>query len=166
MLQLRCLEEADLPAVLRIQEACYHAIAPESRASLHAKVLASPATCLVAQTAAGVVGYLIAAPIRFPDLPALDAATFRLADDADTLYIHDLAVAQAGRGTGAGRALVRGAVEAAKGRGLQRACLVAIQGSLPYWEQFGFEAVAAPSGAVAAKLDSYGPSARLMRSSF
>ena len=165
MIQLKALAAAHMPDVLRIQDGCYVEIEPESRESLQAKILASPGTCLVAESAAGVVGYVIAIPVRYPDLPALNAPTFQPATAADTLYIHDLAVADAGRGTGAGRALVRSAIDAAKGRGLASACLVAIQGSMPYWEQFGFEKVAAPPDRVAAKLASYGPAAQLMRAS-
>src|SRR5690606_39267636 len=95
--------------------------------------------------------------------PALDAPAFAVAPDADTLYIHDLAVTDAGRGTGAGRALVQSAMQAASGRGLRNACLVAIQGSVRYWERFGFEAVGAPAARIAAKLASYGRAAQLMR---
>ncbi|HET8744457.1 MAG TPA: GNAT family N-acetyltransferase [Ramlibacter sp.] len=149
--------------VLRIQAQCYSEIVPESRASLRAKVHASPGTCFVAEAAAGVVGYLIAVPVLYPELPALNAPSFEAARDTDTLYIHDLAVADAGRGTGAGQALVRAAMAAAKARGLEKACLVAIQGSVRYWEQFGFEPVAAPPDHAAAKLASYGAAARLMQ---
>lgn len=149
--------------VLRIQAQCYREIVPESRASLHAKVLASPTTCFVAETAAGAVGYLISVPVLYPDLPPLDAPTFVPAPGADTLYLHDLAVADAGRGTGAGRALVSAGLDAGRARGLQNACLVAIQDSSPYWEQFGFERTAAANERVAAKLASYGAAAQLMR---
>ena len=164
MVRIRCIEEADLDAVLRIQDQCYVEITPESLVSLRAKILASPGTCFVAETAAaGVFGYLIAVPVRYPELPALDARTFEPSMGADTLYIHDLAVAQAGRGTGAARSLVNCGMNAARSQGLRAACLVAIQGSVRYWEQFGFEMVAAPSTGVARKLASYGAAAQLMR---
>jgi len=149
--------------VLRIQDQCYLEITPESGASLRAKVLASPNTCFAAEAAAGVVGYLIAVPILYPDLPALNSPSFEIARDADTLYIHDLAVADCGRGTGAGRTLVRSAMIAAGARGLRNACLVAIQDSVRYWAQFGFTPVAPPSDRVAVKLASYGVAAQLMR---
>jgi ribosomal protein S18 acetylase RimI-like enzyme len=61
-----------------------------------------------------------------------------LAAGVDTLYIHDLAVDKDGRGKGVAQALVRASIDAAKGRGLSRACLVAIQNSQSFWEQFGF----------------------------
>lgn len=163
MIHVRTLDEAHLSDVLRIQALCYREIEPESRESLRAKVVASPGTCFLAETDAGVVAYLITVPVRFPHLPALDAPTFELAADADTLYIHDLAVAETGRGTGAGQALVRASIETARARGIRSACLVAIQGSAGYWQQFGFAAVVPPTGKAVAKLASYGPSAQLMR---
>lgn len=163
MIQLRRLEQADLANVLRIQDACYSEIVPETGQSLAAKILASPSTCFLAETAAGVIGYLVAVPVLYPDLPALNDAMFRLASDSDTLYIHDLAVTDAGRGTGAGRALVRAALDAATAQGLGSACLVAIQGSQRFWAQHGFETVASPPDRVAAKLASYGAAAQLMR---
>ena len=152
--------------VLRIQEDCYVEIEPESRGSLEAKIVASPGTCLLAENADGVVGYLIAVPVRYPDLPALNAPSFHLETDVDTLYIHDLAVAATGRGTGAGRALVLSVLDAARSRGLASACLVAIQDSVPYWEQFGFQVNGKPPGRVAAKLASYGADAQLMQAAF
>lgn len=163
MVQLRGLQDADLAEVLRIQDACYVEIVPESRASLRAKILASPATCFAAETASGVVGYLITVPVRYPELPALDAPACEVALDADTLYLHDLAVAEAGRGTGAASALVDSALQAGRARGLKHACLVAIQDSSRYWQRFGFAPVAPPDGRVAGKLASYGAGARLMR---
>lgn len=163
--RIRLLRPADLPEVLRIQAQCYTAIEPESAQSLRAKIEASPATCLLAQAGTGAVGYLIAVPVRAPYLPALDAPRFELAADADTLYLHDLAVAPEGRGTGAGKALVRSARAAGCASGLRKACLIAIQGSVPYWQEFGFEPVTAPEAGLAAKLASYGAGAQLMAAS-
>ncbi len=148
--------------VLRIQDQCYTDIVPESLASLRAKAVASPATCFVAEAGARVVGYVISAPIRFPQLPALNAGTFTLTSDADTLYLHDLAVGAAGRGTGAGRRLVHEVIEAGKRERLRNACLVAIQGSAPYWQQFGFAPALPAEPQLAAKLASYGVGAALM----
>lgn len=152
-----------MPVVLRIQDACYSAIVPESAESLRAKILASPGTCFAAETAAAMVGYLVTVPIAYPDLPALDAPTFEVPPAADTLYLHDLAVTDGGRGVGAGRTLVLSALDAGRARGLASACLVAIQDSVRYWERFGFVAVAPPSDRIAAKLASYGTTAQLMR---
>ena len=149
--------------VLRIQDYCYTEIEPESLKSLQAKILASPDTCLIAESSEGAVGYLIAVPIVYPHLPTLNAPTFELSADADTLYIHDLAVDGAGRGKGVAQALVRASIDAAKRSGLSRACLVAIQNSQSFWGQFGFEIVAPPGSEISPKLASYGADAQLMR---
>lgn len=161
-LRIRPLRAADLPEVLRIQAQCYTAIEPESARSLRAKIEASPGTCFLAQAGTGAVGYLIAVPVRHPHLPALDAPDFELAADADTLYLHDLAVAAEGRGTGAGKALVHSARAAGFANGLRKACLIAIQDSVPYWKRFDFEAVPPRDAGLAAKVAGYGAGAQLM----
>ena len=163
MVQLKSLKITDMADVLRIQDYCYTEIEPESFDSLQAKILASPSTCLIAESSEGAVGYLISVPITYPNLPALNSPTFELAAGADTLYIHDLAVDRAGRGKGAAQSLVRASIDAAKRSGLSRACLVAIQNSQSFWEQFGFETVAEPADELIPKLTSYGADAKLMR---
>jgi ribosomal protein S18 acetylase RimI-like enzyme len=165
MIQLSLLKSDHMADVLRIQDYCYTEIEPESFESLQAKILASPNTCLIAESSEGGTGYLIAVPIVYPSLPARNAPTFELSVDADTLYIHDLAVDSAGRGKGVAQALVRASMNTAKRSGLSRACLVAIQNSQRFWEQFGFETVAEPADDLRAKLASYGAGAQLMRAS-
>ena len=163
MIQLKPLKSDYMADVLRIQDYCYTEIEPESSESLRAKILASPNTCLIAESSEGAVGYLIALPIVYPHLPTLNAPTFELQADADTLYIHDLAIDSTGRGKGVAQALVRASIDAAKRSGLSCACLVAIQNSRKFWEQFGFETVAEPSDGLIPKLASYGAGAKLMR---
>ena len=163
MIQLSLLRREHMADVLRIQDYCYTEIEPESLESLQAKILASPSTCLIAESSESAVGYLIAVPIIYPHLPTLNAPTFELPADADTLYIHDLAIHGAGRGKGVAQALVRASIDAAKRSGLSRACLVAIQNSQSFWEQFEFEVVAEPADEFTAKLASYGADAQLMR---
>lgn len=163
MIQLKLLKNDHMDDVLRIQDYCYSEIEPESFESLQAKILASPSTCLIAESSEGPVGYLIAVPIVYPHLPALNAPTFELSADPDTLYIHDLAVDGTGRGKGIAQALVRASINAAKHRGLSRACLVAIQNSQKFWEQFRFETVVEPANELMPKLASYGAGAQLMQ---
>ena len=165
MIQLNLLKSDHMADVLRIQDHCYTEIEPESLESLQAKILASPETCLIVESSEGAVGYLIAVPIIYPHLPTLNAPTFELSADADTLYIHDLAIDSAERGKGVAQALVRASIDAAKSRGLSLACLVAIQNSQKFWKQFGFETVAEPADELKPKLASYGAVAQLMRTS-
>ena len=166
MIQLKFLKTADMADVLRIQDYCYTEIEPESFDSLQAKILASPSTCLIAESGEGALGYLIAVPIIYPNLPALNSPTFELAAGVNTLYIHDLAVERAARGKGVAQALVHASIDAAKRSGLSRASLVAIQHSQSFWEQFGFETVAEPADGLIPKLASYGADAKLMRNRF
>ena len=90
MIRLTSLTKDHMADVLRIQKDCYTDIEPESAESLLAKIVASPATCLIAESSEGVIGYLIAVPIIYPHLPALNSPTFTLSAGADTLYIHNL----------------------------------------------------------------------------
>jgi ribosomal protein S18 acetylase RimI-like enzyme len=162
MIQLSLLKREHMADVLRIQDNCYTEIEPESLESLQAKILASPSTCLIAESSEGAVGYLIAVPIVYPHLPTLNAPTFELPVDADTLHIHDLAIDSAGRGKGIAQALVRASINAAKRSGLSSTCLVAIQNSQSFWEQFEFKTVAEAPDGVIHKLRSYGAEAQLM----
>ena len=163
MIQLTQLRSEHMADVLRIQDDCYTEIEPESLESLQAKILASPETCLLAETSEGKLGYLIAVPVVYPHLPALNAPTFEVSASADTIYIHDLAVASAGRGRGIAKALLSASINAAKRSGLSRACLVAIQNSQKFWQQFGFETVPEPTDELMLKLESYGADAQLMQ---
>lgn len=155
-LLVRRLAQADWPGVLRIQALAYTAIAPESAGSMQAKWQAAPRTCLVACAGPELLGYLIAVPVAFPHLPPLDAPAFELPPHPDALYLHDLALDPACRGSGAAAALVQGVLAQAEGGPWSRACLMAIQDSAPWWARFGFRPVEPPPAAVAAKLASYG----------
>jgi len=48
VIDVRMMTEADIPAVLEIQDVCYTEVTPESDASLHAKLSASQSTCFIA----------------------------------------------------------------------------------------------------------------------
>ena len=162
-LTLAPLHAGDLPAVMRIQAQCYTAIVPESLASMSAKQQHAPHTCHAAWRRGALVGYLLSLPVRGLALPALDSRACTIDPAADALYLHDLALAPAARGSGAGQALVARALAVGAQRGLRRALLVAIQGSAPYWARQGFEPLAPPTPDVRAKLASYGADARLMQ---
>lgn len=162
-LQLAPLTDAHAPEVARIQQECYGTAHVETLASLAAKWRAAPGTCRVALRAGAAVAYLIAVPVRFPALPAWNAPGFDLAPDADMLYLHDLAVSAAARGSGAGGTLVRAVLDAGLRAGHAQACLVAVQDSAAYWQGFGFRSVPAQDPALARKLATFGPQARLMQ---
>jgi predicted N-acetyltransferase YhbS len=159
---IRPMRDDDMARMLRIQDECYSEIVPESAAALRAKFHASTASCFVACIAGEVVAYLIAVPVEYPFIAALHGTEVGVPGRPDCLYLHDLAVSEAGRGTRAGQALVRAALGFAGRAGWRRACLVAIQGSDSYWARFGFQPVDPLPAGIAAKLAGYGQGARLM----
>ena len=160
---VEALRAQDMPAVMRIQAQGYTAIVPESLASMSAKLQAAPRTCHAAWRQGELVGYLLALPVRGLALPALDSPGCAIDPAADALYLHDLALAPAARGSGAGQALVERTLAVGAQLGLQRALLVAIQGSAPYWQRQGFDLLDPSSPALRAKLASYGADAQLMQ---
>lgn len=157
------LRAADMPAVMRIQAQCYSAIVPESLQSMSAKQQAAPHTCHGAWRGDALVGYLLCLPVRGLTLPALDSPSCSIDLAADALYLHDLALSPAARGSGAGHALVQRALAVGAQLGLRRALLVAIQASAPYWQRQGFAALAPATADARAKLASYGADAQLMQ---
>ncbi|SFM76135.1 Predicted N-acetyltransferase YhbS [Marinobacter zhejiangensis] len=158
---IRAMRRSDLSNVLDIQSKCYTELEPESEASFDTKLRLSPTTCFVACDEGTVVGYLIAIPWVFANPPALDAVDIDAPLAADCLYLHDLAVAPEARNSGAGRALVDQFFPLLKALQLERACLVAVQSSAPYWRRHGFQTVS-ETPSLAAKLASYGSGAQYM----
>ena len=153
-----------MDAVMAVQALCYHAIVPESRAAMEAKRVAGlglPRVALAADSRA-LDAYLIAMPIRWPQLPALDSepAPER---DADTLYVHDMALHPRARGAGLAARLMDSVLQAARQQGLRQAALIAIQGSEGFWQAQGFACVPPDTASLSAKLRSYGDDALLMR---
>lgn len=151
----------DLPRVLEIQSECYTEVAPESEQSIRAKVTASPSSCYVAVLGSLVIGYLISVPGKFGSPPALDSKVYDVPLEADSLYLHDLAVTVSARSTGAGRALVEQFLSSLNAHNFNRASLIAVQNSVPYWQRFGFVPVA-ETRELQAKLLGYGDNARYM----
>ncbi len=159
---IRPMQEADLAAVLAIQARCYAGDIPESAQAFLSKLQASPATCFVATRGQQLAGYLLALPVTPPDLPALDARHYRVPEQPDCLYLHDLAVDPAARSQGTGQRLIGQFWTTARQLALPRTLLIAIQGSAPFWARHGFCPEPATSAALYQKLASYGAGAQLM----
>ncbi len=118
-----------------------------------------PQGCLVLPLADGsLAAYAIAYPVKRFSPPPLDTVLGRLADDADALYIHDVAVAPEWRG----RKLADAAIERLLGlaEAFDAAVLVSVYGTPPFWKRFGFGPV--EDAALQSKLASYGDDAVFM----
>ena len=150
---IRPMTEQDLTAMLAVQAACYPPEMQEPGPVVLARLRAAPGTTLVACDAQGICAYVFAYRSRLGAVTPL-GARFEPAQDADTLYIHDLAVAPRALGRGLARRLVAGLFECAPGLGLPNAALVAVQDARRFWEGQGF-AACAPGQESAQALASY-----------
>ncbi len=150
---------ADLGAVSAIA-AAVHPGFPERLVVFAERLALSPGGCLIAEADGRAAGYAIAHPWRHRAPPPLDSLLGALPTDADTFYIHDIALMPVLRGTGAGSAIAAILLDRARAVGLPRASLVAVNGSAPFWQRQGFLPV--EDAALSAKLASYGTDAAYM----
>ena len=154
---IRPLTAADAASVARIQAVCYGPALLEDEA-LYARRLASPAHCSlgVPDADGALVAYLAAYwSVRGAVTPL--HRDFKMREDADTLYLHDMAVLPTHAGRGLAHALLDAIWYVAHARRVYRAALVSVQGTEKFWRRQGFKP--APSSA---DLDSYGPGALYM----
>jgi GNAT superfamily N-acetyltransferase len=157
------MTETDIAAVMAIQASCYVSAMVEPEAVIRARLQACAGHAWVAGGAEGIAAYLMAYPSRVGRVTPLGGA-FSVAEQADCLYLHDLAVAPASAGAGLGKSLVEAAEAAARRAGLARMALVSVQDSLRYWQRQGFQAWAALDAEQRARLDGYaGPACYMVR---
>jgi predicted N-acetyltransferase YhbS len=86
--------------------------------------------------------------MEFPLLRPLHAG-FAPARDADTLYVHDLAVHPRAHGQGLGRRLAQTLFDGARRQGLRHGALVAVLDAGTFWERLGFAGAAPGQGSEA-----------------
>jgi GNAT superfamily N-acetyltransferase len=150
----------DLPAALAIQAEVYPAFLCEDEDAFASRLSLAASYCLAATRGGELVAYLLAHGWPHQAPPPVGAILAPRAA-SEVLYIHDLAVSSAGRGSGIGRRLVARAFELAASDGLASAELIAVEGAAGYWRTLGF-AEAPVSAGLAAKVAGYGPEARWM----
>ncbi len=140
-MEIRILSQPDLPGISRIQGECYSQDILESLDSFSAKLCAAPEFCFMAVHGEQAVGYAVALPRIFGDIPDLNSVEHSVSSNADSLCIHDLAVSPSARRVGIASQLLKAVLDAARERGYKRIFLVAIQGASSYWQRHGFEAL-------------------------
>jgi len=116
--------------------------------------------CYLLEVSEKPAGYVLSHPWRRGDLPALDQMLGAIPVDADTYYIHDLALLPLTRGLGAARQIVTALTKHAQVMGYPTMSLVAVNGSVPFWEKQGFVVEERPE--LAGKLAAYEEAARYM----
>lgn len=169
---------ADLPAVLAVQAQCYGDALLEGADALASRLALSPTTCWVAalphsidstkstdsteSTDSKLAAYLFTHAWPTASLPPWNGLLARAwtDDDALTWFVHDMAVAPVGRGTGLAAQLYATARGAAINIGLTTSRLIAVQSAGAYWRRLGYAPMDA--GMYADKLATYGDDAVLM----
>lgn len=155
----RSMTEDDLDGVVAVARLAFpdHF---EDRACFAERLGLNPSGCFVLADTAGVTGYLVAYPWRLDSAPALNALIRGVPAEADTLYLHDLALHPQARGGGWTRPIVERLADQARAEGWPSIALVAVNDAAPFWERLGFRV--RESEALGTKLASYGPDARYM----
>ncbi len=147
----REMRAADLGAV-SAAAAAIHPGYPEADAVFAERLALAPEGCRVLEEAGALAGYALTHPWRYGAPPKLDTLLGAIPADADTWYLHDIALLPRARGLGFAGVLVEGLAAAARARGFATMSLVAVNNSRPVWEARGFSVAtdAAP------ELSSYG----------
>jgi len=159
---LRPLTAADLAAAAALQNAVYLPLYREPAEILGSRLEVAPTCCWGAfGDDDGLLAYILSHPWPAAAPPAIGTA-LRAPPPGDNWFIHDLAIGEAARGLGLGRALVRKAADAALALGLVRGDLIAVQGAGGFWVRMGYAGPPDLPAALAAKVAAYGPDARYM----
>lgn len=153
-IRIRPMFPADLAAVLDVQAQCYPPAMQEDAQVVLARMRAAPATCAVAQDGEAVCGYLFAYPSLRGAVTDL-GGHFAPPPGADTLYLHDLAVAPRAHGQGLARRLVEHMLALGRERRLDWSALVSVQDTARFWAGLGFRAASAQPAAAGRGLASY-----------
>lgn len=155
----RALTTLDLPAVEAIA-AEVHPDFPEETAIFAERQRLYPDGTRLLELHGRPAGYILSHPWRIGRPPALNSRLGQIPADADTYYIHDLALLPAARGSGAAALIVDDVIAHACRQGFGSVSLIAVNNSLPFWSRNGF----APDDRadIGEKLLSYEPAARFM----
>ena len=163
LMHWRPLTAPDLPVVEAIA-AIVHPEFPEDAAVFAERLALYPDGARLFELDGVAAGYVLSHPWRHGTLPALNGLLGALPADADTYYIHDLALLNKARGTGAAAMIVGEIQRHARAAGFASMSLVAVNGSLGFWHKHGFRAQRPSTMApeLVDKLASYEVAARLM----
>ena len=140
-MKIRNMLSEDLVEVFRIQSECFKADLAESNESIITKFRESSEYCFVAVKDSKILGYTLALPMRTGEILPLNDTEYTIPADADSIYLHDMAVSPSARKLGVAPALMNALFEVAKMKGFATTYLIAVSGAATYWSRHGFEAV-------------------------
>jgi ribosomal protein S18 acetylase RimI-like enzyme len=152
--------------ILKIQAEAYSEIEPESLEVLQSKWQQSPDCCFAyleeneleeqSGQEMNILGYLLAHTWHSETPPKL-YQTLPEGSHGSTLFLHDLALSKRAVGRGVGSQMVKHLLDTAISFGFQKALLVSVQDSVPFWQKHGFVEVTNQQAS-----ESYGEDAKIM----
>lgn len=149
----------DIPTADAIGE-IVHPDFPEDIAVMKNRFALFPQGCFVAEGQDKLLGYAISHPSIIGEPAPLDTI-ITLPENADCLFLHDIALSDNARGLGLGRRIVPLLTKTTLECGFHRLSLVSVNNSLGFWQSQGF-IILTPNEKLAAKLDTYGKDATYM----
>ena len=155
----RLMTSEDVDAVQALADRI-HVDHPEDRSVFVERLHLYPQGCHVLVGSGRPIGYALTHPWQLAEPPPLNSPLGEIPREANTYYVHDVALLPEGRGRGyAGQIIDRLADHAMKA-GYGAMSLVAVNKSQKFWEKLDFRAQDIPG--LKTKLSSYGPDAALM----
>lgn len=155
----RAMTAYDLPAVQGIADTV-HADFFESPEVLAERLKLYQHGCYLLELGEKPTGYVLSHPWTYASLPPLNTLLKRLPAEPDTYYLHDLCLLPVARRVRAASKIVEALVKHATVEGYPTMTLVAVNGSVPFWERHGF--VVTEIDELYGKLLSYEEAARYM----
>jgi GNAT superfamily N-acetyltransferase len=147
------MREEDIPAVAAISDVVHGRFT--ERPEVFAERLALyPAGCFALDREGVTGGYLISHPWHRRSPVPLDQMIGAIPDDADSYFLHDLALLPDVRGSGAGRRALELVLRHARDFGYSEVSLVAVNGADSFWSAQGFSRIG--DEGILRKLQSYG----------
>lgn len=140
---IRSAQISDLEAIMQIQAEAYGADLIESRSCMAQRLSQPDNLNLLAELNGQAAAYLFMYCSTPGKITPFNGAFIPCAADAQTktLYLHDLAVNQRGRGHGLAKQLLQQARQRAALLHCNSMSLVAVQDALPFWKKNGFRQV-------------------------
>lgn len=155
----RAMTAYDLPAVQGIADTV-HVDFFESPEVLAERLKLYQNGCYLLEVGEKPAGYVLSHPWTYASLPPLNTLLKRLPAEPDTYYLHDLCLLPVARRIGAASKIVEALAKHAHAEGYPTMTLVAVNGSIPFWERHRFVVTEVPE--LYGKLLSYEETARYM----
>ena len=135
--KIRPMIASDLKYIEIIQAEAYAGYFLESTDVIAHRFTLSPSTAWVAEHEGDICAYLVGYWSVVGKINPLNAL-FSHVENANCLYLHDLALLKTAQGFGVGRKLIQAATDYALQEAENAIALLSVQNSKAFWQGFGF----------------------------